>query len=233
MAEFKKLSAVEKVDSVDQTATVLIEKDGVIKRAPKNEINVQADWTETDPSSSAFIKNKPSKELVYEWNFSADDEVYEIYENVDEDLSWLTKRQDNIGFEIVAENYAFQYDYHRDNGSYNYIFFEDIFSTVSSADSPYYTRYTNVPFWGNQSHVIKELIRGEMYGPDMSYDHPIDDMSERKFRLYPFVLFDVENGTHYDFDNDFAPTNVENGGHIIIETDESPFKSVKIYKITR
>lgn len=57
--EFKKLSAVEMVEAVDQATTVLIEKDGVIKRAPKNKIGAQADWTETDSSSPAFIKNKP------------------------------------------------------------------------------------------------------------------------------------------------------------------------------
>lgn len=38
MAEFKKLSAVEAVASVSDTASVLIEEDGVIKRAPKSEV---------------------------------------------------------------------------------------------------------------------------------------------------------------------------------------------------
>ena len=38
MAEFKKLSAVEAVNTVSDTASVLIEEDGVIKRAPKGEI---------------------------------------------------------------------------------------------------------------------------------------------------------------------------------------------------
>lgn len=38
MAEFKKLSAVEAVASVSDTASVLIEEDGVIKRAPKGEV---------------------------------------------------------------------------------------------------------------------------------------------------------------------------------------------------
>ena len=105
--EFKKLSAVETVASVSDTASVLIEEDGVIKRAPKDEVGGGA-----------------KKELVYEWNFSADDEVYEIYENVDEDLSWLTKRQDGIGFEIVAENYAFQYDWNEESQDHNYTYFD-------------------------------------------------------------------------------------------------------------
>lgn len=36
--EFKKLSAVEAVNTVSDTASVLIEEDGVIKRAPKGEV---------------------------------------------------------------------------------------------------------------------------------------------------------------------------------------------------
>lgn len=38
MAEFKKLGAVEMVETVSDTANVLIEVDGVIKRAPKDGI---------------------------------------------------------------------------------------------------------------------------------------------------------------------------------------------------
>lgn len=38
MAEFKKLSAVEAVNTVSDTASVLIEEDGVIKKAPKGEV---------------------------------------------------------------------------------------------------------------------------------------------------------------------------------------------------
>lgn len=38
MAEFKKLSAVEAVNEVADTANVLIEEDGVIKRAPKTAV---------------------------------------------------------------------------------------------------------------------------------------------------------------------------------------------------
>lgn len=36
--EFKKLSAVEAVETVSETAYVLIEEDGVVKRAPKDEV---------------------------------------------------------------------------------------------------------------------------------------------------------------------------------------------------
>lgn len=38
MADFKKLSAVDVVESVNDSVTVLIEEDGVIKRAPKTAV---------------------------------------------------------------------------------------------------------------------------------------------------------------------------------------------------
>lgn len=38
MAEFKKLSAVEAVEAVSDAANVLIEENGIIKRAPKSEV---------------------------------------------------------------------------------------------------------------------------------------------------------------------------------------------------
>jgi hypothetical protein len=112
--EFKKLSAVEMVETVDQAATVLIEKDGVIKRAPKNEIGAQADWAEADSSSPAFIKNKPvtGKELVYEWTPGVDasgnpvTDVDMFVQNIDEDLSWLTSKMDDSDFEIVITQYG-------------------------------------------------------------------------------------------------------------------------------
>lgn len=66
MAEFKKLSAVEAVETVSETANVLIEENGVIKRAAKSEIGAQADWAETDENSPAFIKNKPEYDLNIE-----------------------------------------------------------------------------------------------------------------------------------------------------------------------
>lgn len=210
--EFKKLGAVEAVTSVSDTASVLIEEDGVIKRAPKNEVGGGA-----------------KKELVYEWNFSADDEVHEIYENVDEDLSWLTKRQDGVGFEIVAENYAFQYDWNQENGDHNYIYLEDTFATISSADVPWYTRYTNVPY-SDISYVSKEELAGELSGFEKYYEYPINDTTSRFFVLRPAVYFNIHNGAHLS--DDGIPTNVENGGFIVFESDQSPFKSVKLYKVT-
>lgn len=92
MAEFKKLSAVETVEAVSETANVLIEENGIIKRAAKSEIGAQADWAETNESSPAFIKNKPEYDL---------------------DMNIILARVDVYG------NYHFEYDVHYVNSFEN------------------------------------------------------------------------------------------------------------------
>ena len=57
--EFKQLGAVESVESVGETANVLIEENGTVKKVAKSSIGAQADWNETDETSPAFIMNKP------------------------------------------------------------------------------------------------------------------------------------------------------------------------------
>lgn len=56
----KRLSEVSKVENVNSDATVLIEQNGEVARAPKGKIGSQADWNETDETSPAFILNKPA-----------------------------------------------------------------------------------------------------------------------------------------------------------------------------
>ena len=106
MIEFKKLSAVDAVETVSETAHVLIEEDGVIKRAPKEEVG-----------------GAPKKELVYEWNFGLSDEVYEVVLNTNDDLSWVFNKDDNI--EVEASYYGHGYD---DDG--DSILLEDIESIL-------------------------------------------------------------------------------------------------------
>lgn len=55
MIEFKKLSAVDAVETVSETAHVLIEEDGVIKRAPKEEVGGKKE--EYDIDIVAFYDN--------------------------------------------------------------------------------------------------------------------------------------------------------------------------------
>ena len=52
MADFKKLSAVEVVETVSDTASVLIEENGIIKRTPKDKIGMNLKHLDTVESIS-------------------------------------------------------------------------------------------------------------------------------------------------------------------------------------
>lgn len=65
----KRLSEVSKVENVNSDATVLIEQNGEVARAPKGKIGSQADWNETDETSPAFILNKPAAGSVDNFYF--------------------------------------------------------------------------------------------------------------------------------------------------------------------
>lgn len=66
---FTKLSDVTLTETPISEANVLIEENGDIKKTPKNAIGAQADWNETDESSSAFILNKPESLGGYKYYF--------------------------------------------------------------------------------------------------------------------------------------------------------------------
>lgn len=58
--EFKKLTELELVESAPADATVLIETEGVMKRAPGGGIGGgQGDWKQNDSTASDYIKNRP------------------------------------------------------------------------------------------------------------------------------------------------------------------------------
>ena len=71
MANLRDITQVPELEALDGSEKVLLNVDGAAKQARVDLL-------------------KPKKELVYEWNFSIDDEVGEVFENVNEDLSWLT-----------------------------------------------------------------------------------------------------------------------------------------------
>lgn len=197
--EFKKLSAVEMVDTVDQDTTVLIEKDGVIKRAPKNEIG-----------------NRVKKELVYEWNFSADDDVYDILEHVDDDISWLVEKNDAIGWEIEFVTYA-TYEVFDPDADDWFTFIEDaLTTTVYANDTNYYIGYNSNGHMSCQAYSE---------GPQDFYNGQAKDY----YSTYPCA--EVYNKVYIDEEGVVSETDI--GGTIVIFQDEKgPFKSVKIYKIT-
>ena len=67
MADFKKLSAVEMIESVKDSATVLIEEDGVIKRMPKDEIGGIKITTPVEVGQTIVVKAVDETGKPTEW----------------------------------------------------------------------------------------------------------------------------------------------------------------------
>ena len=147
MIEFKKLSAVDAVETVSETAHVLIEEDGVIKRAPKEEVGGGA----------------PKKELVYEWNFRLSDEVYEVVLNTNDDLSWVFNTDDNI--EVESSYYGYIYDEEIEEN----LFTEDVEAILTlrklSGQYPTITKSNTECAWYNH-------IEGDVWVPSFSAVSP-------------------------------------------------------------
>lgn len=92
--EFKKITDVELAQTSTTDDTVLIERDGMLKRAPKNLIGAQSDWNEKDETSPAFIKNKPEQ----------GSDSYMIVLDVDpSDGSHTIASVDGLTYEILVE----------------------------------------------------------------------------------------------------------------------------------
>lgn len=73
MAEFKKLSEVEQIETASDNATVLIEEDGDIKRVPKKEVGGAGGYVATLTEND--LNNSSSDMLVLSENY---DELYEV-----------------------------------------------------------------------------------------------------------------------------------------------------------
>ena len=176
----------------------------------------QADWCETDENSPSFIKNKPHRELMYEWNFEADPNpdncVWEIEENVDEDISWLTTSSENIGWEIEVSQYGQYYDGDTDSD----IVVPDVYSFCVTHDKNCCTGY--------QDHNRMEAWMGAY----------LADYLNGFSRQYDYVecYIYIYNKVHYN-NGLYIPTEDNHGGHIYMDAQGGPLKSVKIYKVYR
>lgn len=67
MANLKNITELPVAESTDGL-NLIVNDNGSAKQIAASAVGVQADWTETDETSPAFIKNKP----VEEWDFDAD-----------------------------------------------------------------------------------------------------------------------------------------------------------------
>ena len=164
----------------------------------------QSDWAETDDTSASFIKNKPVRELVKEWNFSPDDLVYYIEEDLDEDFSWMTVKSDTVGFEIVFEFYGIDKDEEVApavvDGSM-YILLPD--TILSAGFSDVYSSFVLNPPWD-----IHSMVCGSTYAYFFETDNGVDNCANAYYYIMP----------------DFAE---------IYNNSDNPFKSVKIYKVIK
>ena len=234
MANLKNITELPLAES-SEGLNLIVSDGGAAKQIAASAVGAQADWIETDENSPAFIKNKPEvakKELMYEWNFSAADEVYKIIENVEDDLTWLTVKNENIDYEIVTEFYGKAYD--SDSG--NRTIMNNTFSVLDSTHGNYeITNYAGISYIHEDDYIvtIPHVLVGELYGYDRfnGCRIPTKDDSTKELELLDYVYFEISSNIHYN-DNEYI-LQVDCGGNFYFETSSyTPLKSVRIYKIT-
>ena len=103
--EFTKLSDVALADTLNDSANVLVEENGEIKKTPKSAIGAQADWNETNETSAAYILNKPESLGGYKYYYYYN---YYLYK-----ASNATEKPDTVGYSDRAiSQAAFESDYY-------------------------------------------------------------------------------------------------------------------------
>lgn len=145
MAEFKKLSEVEQIETASDNATVLIEEDGDIKRVPKKEVGgagsgsvifyveFAATPMDANPSSVEYKCNKTYAELMEIYN----EKPYELGDTI------FVGIQGGNNFEIAHCDYieynntSFYFSFSRRSNNY-YIeltIYDDNYIEVGGGDS--------------------------------------------------------------------------------------------------
>lgn len=147
-----KLAEVPSTESTTDTTNVLIEEDGVVKKAPKSAV-------------------QGKRELVYEFTPGIDadgnpiTEIFEFMQNVDDDLSWLTTKNNDVGFEIEVTTYPY-YSYWDEENS------EDIEIFATDAESKVYANQnSNETVFFNNNTITSSTISA--YGR-IPYDPIVD-----------------------------------------------------------
>jgi hypothetical protein len=210
MANLKNIIDLPVVESTEGL-NLIVNDNGSAKQIPANAVGAQADWAETDESNPAFIKNKPTKELMYEWNFSADDEVHEILENVDEDLTWLVTQSVEVDSEVVVSTYG-MYGGEID-GEWTTVIDDSAASSCTLGFKEFHAK--NEQYFHMMGHADMEPY--------------IDIESGREYQMSSSKM-EVFNKMHYNPEDGFIDVNI--GGVIgVFTNDGGPIKSVKIYKV--
>lgn len=199
MANLKDISTVPELKSLEGTEKVLLNVDGSARQ-------VQVD----------LIKPKTTRELVYEVDFTVEDEVYEIYQNVNEDMTWLAAPTEDSHYEIIVSAYGGYWD--------------------GEAGEPVVDASKTMTFTFNHSSC--QAVNAEGFGVnsgnfarDEKYYECQDPTSG--FNYFACICWSAQTGVHYDEAEDEF-TSVDIGGLFYAFSDENgPIKSIKIYKITK
>ena len=196
--KFAKLSEVAVVEEPTEESHVLIVEGGEVKKAPKTAVGGGAD----------------KRELMYEWNFTPEDGVTEIDENVDDDLTWLTVPSDETGFLVEVDLYCSSYNWEDD---FFIIHDETAYLTMKSTNESECTCFVNglcVQGDNGVSIVNYQVERCFYNGCCIGCI----------FELYACNVLR---------DNDGGCVAVETGGNIYVYADETAIKAIRIYKVTK
>ena len=214
MANLKNITELPIAESAEGV-NLIVNDNGAAKQIAASEVGAQADWTETNENSPAYIKNKPHRELMYEWNFEAsenpDDCVWELYENVNEDLSWLTDSSAETDWEIEVSQYSYRYG--MEGESYYYIVGDAGYTTC--VNNKNYSSFHNDTSMGIETWAY--CIEGWFSGMEYWQNN---------------CNITVLNNKHLNFDTG-SIDSTQQGGAFMIYTNGGPIKSIKIYKVYR
>lgn len=232
------VSTLPVLESSDGTEKVLVNVGGVEKQvsaeviAPKRDVNAlpEVETLSGDETvllnvggvekqvSSRLVKNEV-RELVYEFTPGVDSDgnpvtdVDEFIQNIDDDLTWLATKCDNVGWEIVVTCYGIEGSPDGDGP----ITLPDMTITGATSSIDPYIGYFSDPNFGKNMRTYLESSGVDANG---WYSHVC-------------VGIDIYSGVQMDM-NTGEPIFVENGGVIMIFNDDcNPIKSIQIYKITK
>ena len=147
------------------------------------------------------------RELIAEWNFTPEDDVREIVHAIDDNFSWMTKRS---SIYIEAETYNMEYN--EDEGYCN------INTSMKFADHPdYFGTVENYPMDGATT------IYADVGGGYVEFYNLLAC-------LYIRMSFYTNMGMH---ESTGEPIPAENNTVICAFAEETAFKSLRIYKVTK
>lgn len=200
----KDIKDVPLLPSLDGSEQMLLNVDGRAKQAQIMSIK------------SLFAEKR---ELVYDWNPGIDEngepitDIYEIDMNVEDDISWITEPTTEVGYEIEIELYCCIYDPDLDD-------VVPIPEVIMKSDMRTFrpTYITNYPLERTSA------IHGWFEGDGFVLNGPTNCVSVR-----------VGAANHVNYDSDEGePVFMENGGNIYLFVDnDNPFKSIRIYRVTK